>query len=138
MYTHIHSHGCVVQGDRTNTRLQYIRLRLPEEEEVGKKRRAKPVADGVVVRDLLHFLFASDAVDYAHDRLRVQLAFAVFVMSYTGVRPGSISEPSHHSCCNDRLLYEDVKVVVVSMDGQYRICLEMTFRNRKNRRGVER
>ena len=64
--------------------------------------------------------------------MRIQLAFGMFVMGYTGSKPGAIMEPGYYGYTNDGLLYGDVIVQLRRVDGIVVFALVVNFRNRKN------
>lgn len=56
-------------------------------------------------------------------------------MTYLGLRPGEFVESSNHPQSNEGLEYKDVTLKVVPCeDGQVRLVLELSIRNRKNHR----
>ena len=88
------------------------------------------MVDKCVLKDLIHYLLVCDEEEYRNERVRVQLALSMFLMAYTGSRPGAIVEPSYWPGLNDGLLYKDCEVIFSGAE----ICVRITFRNRKNRR----
>ncbi len=58
----------------------------------------------------------------------------MLVMSYTGARPGSLIESQYHRGSNNGLLYKDVEVTLLKMDGSLKIVLGVKLRHRKHRR----
>ncbi len=88
------------------------------------------------LRDLIHFLFVCDEATVLGDRMRVQLAFCMLIMAYTGSRPGTIMQPSYRDSDpgNSGLLYGDFKVQVQKIDGVIVFALVIKFRLRKNHR----
>ena len=61
--------------------------------------------------DTVRFLFPSDEYKQLHSRIRVQMAFAMQLMSCVGVRLGEVVELDAWYQTNEGLLYEDVELV---------------------------
>ncbi len=100
---------------------------------MGTQGKPKSLADASVLRDLVHFIWVCDEVEYHHERSRIQLVFCMLLMAYTGSRPGSIVEPEYRSGSNDGLLYGDVALELHRHDQGVWFNLLVTIRNRKGR-----
>ncbi len=95
----------------------FVRHDLPREEDVGTSSRDKPIVNSTDLAAIIHFYLTCDEEPIFHERLRIQTIFAIQVMAYTAARPGSIMEPYYHCGTNDGLLYKDVEVMLVRVDG---------------------
>jgi integrase len=54
---------------------------------LSKVSRPKPLAPIEVTKDIIRFLFASDEHKHLHPRIRNQMAFAIQLLLFVGVRP---------------------------------------------------
>ena len=75
---------------------QFI-LKLSRVEEISLHQREKPVVDRDVLENLVHCLLVCDETDFQDERVRVQLVLFALIMSFVGVRPGTIVEPQYHA-----------------------------------------
>ncbi len=101
--------------------VQFIKYDFPREEDVGTSSRDKPTVNSTDLAAIIHFHLTCDEAPIAHERLQIQAIFAMQVMAYTAVRPGSIMEPYYHLGTNNGLLYKDVEVTLVRLDGSLKI-----------------
>ncbi|KAF1363482.1 hypothetical protein EJ07DRAFT_152290 [Lizonia empirigonia] len=118
---------------QTQEILKFVSKELVPGGFVSTCARSKPIAPIPVAADIVRFLFASDEYKQFHSRIRVQMAFAIQLMSCVGVRPGEIVESDAWYQTNEGLLYKDVKLVYWSEPKpEWRI--EVKLRNRKGHR----
>lgn len=117
---------------------KYIERELVHNYDANTKCREKPLADIEVTKDLLYFLWACDEYCFKHPRVRVQLAFAILILVFTGLRPGEFVESSAWRGSNEGLKYKDVILQALPCtNGEVRFVLEIKLRNRKNHRENE-
>ena len=107
-------------------------------EGLPSKARPKWLAGPQVVKDVLRFLWTLDEAEYSHPRVRLQLALSLPIMLYTGLRPGELVESGAHLGSNEGLHWEDVRFMLVSLEGgQRKWRVELRMRFRKHQRGRE-
>ncbi|KAI6914838.1 hypothetical protein KC318_g431 [Hortaea werneckii] len=111
---------------------------IREKEGLSTKSRPKSLADGPVVRDVLHYLWALDEYEYCHPRMRIQLSFAILLLFYIGLRPGELVESSAHNSTNEGIWYGDLDIrMKADAQGCPEFTVQILIRNRKGRRGQE-
>ncbi|KAI7362130.1 hypothetical protein KC354_g7535 [Hortaea werneckii] len=95
---------------------------IRQKECLSTKSRPKSLADGPVVRDVLHYLWALDEYEYSHPRLR----------------PGELVESSAHNGLNEGIWYGDLDIrMKANAEGRRGFTVQLLIRNRKGRRGRE-
>ncbi|KAF2272252.1 uncharacterized protein EI97DRAFT_504387 [Westerdykella ornata] len=98
----------------------------------------KPVALYVDVEEILRFLWCEDPYNWTHPRQIIQMTWYLLLASFYGLRPGKITESSHHWNSNEGILYKDVSLYLHRQeDKSLKYLLKINLRNRKHRRGVE-
>ena len=107
--------------------LQFIKSDLQKLEPISLQARAKPIADKNVLKGLIHYLFACDEANFCHERIPVQLSLCLFIMCYTGSRPGTIVESQYHRGSNAGLVYRDVEVILLKVEGILKFTLAFKF-----------
>ncbi|WPH01245.1 Hypothetical protein R9X50_00408200 [Acrodontium crateriforme] len=113
----------------------YILVTLRGREMLTTHARPKLLADGPVVRDVLHYFWVCDEYTYEHPRTRAQITFAIVVMHYLGLRPGEIVESTAHRRTNEGIHYRDLKILMFADEvGHRRFAIKLHVRNRKGRR----
>ncbi|KAI7489735.1 hypothetical protein KC357_g2124 [Hortaea werneckii] len=111
---------------------------IRQKECLSTKSRPKSLADGPVVRDVLHYLWALDEYEYSHPRMRIQTSLAILVLYYLGLRPGELVESSAHNGSNEGIWYGDLDIrMKANAEGQREFTVQLLVRNRKGRRGRE-
>lgn len=111
---------------------------MRDEERLSTKSRPKHLADSATVIDIVRFLWERDELEFANSRMRVQLAFGIVFMLFTGVRPGELCESSAHRKSNEGLHWGDVTLMVLCDRGREPLFFaQFRIRNRKNKRGQE-
>ena len=70
----------------------YIEKELVHKGKISTDAYKKPVAPLLVAEDLIQFLWMCDEYQFTHPRARLQLAFAIILMTFTGSRPGEFIE----------------------------------------------
>jgi integrase len=113
--------------------IQFVRKGLVPRGLVSTCARPKPNAPIPVAEDLVRFLFACDEYKELHSRIRVQMAFAIQLMSCVGVRPGEVVESDAWYQSNEGLLYKDVDLLYFT-EPQPEWRLHIKLRNRKGHR----
>jgi hypothetical protein len=96
--------------------------------------RPKPLAPIEVAKDIIRFLFASDEYKHLHPRIRNQMAFAIQLLLFVGVRPGEVVESDAWYRSNEGLLYKDIELVRSWNTDHPGWRLHVTLRNRKGHR----
>jgi hypothetical protein len=96
--------------------------------------KTKPIAPLPVAEDLIIFLWARDEYQDMHPRMRLQLSFAIVLMSALGTRPGEVVESDAWKTTNEGLLYEDVEVIYQNDDDYVGYPPKVRLRNRKGHR----
>ncbi|KAF3049144.1 hypothetical protein E8E11_005165 [Didymella keratinophila] len=96
--------------------------------------RPKPLAPIEVAKDIIRFLFASDEYKHLHPRIRNQMAFAIQLLLFVGVRPGEVVESDAWYQSNEGLLYKDIELVRSWNTDHPGWRLHVTLRNRKGHR----
>lgn len=112
--------------------LYSISRTLVENFGASTKGRPKPLADVDLDRDVLYFLWVCDEYVFEYSRLRIQLAFAVLLLVYLGLRPGDFTESSAWRKSNEDLIYKDIELsAILCKDGLVRLVLKLNIKNRK-------
>lgn len=70
----------------------YIEKELVYKGKISTDAYKKPVAPLLVAEDLIQFLWMCDEYQFTHLRARLQLAFAIILMTFTGSRLGEFIE----------------------------------------------
>lgn len=117
--------------------IAYIDRVLVTDHGASTKSRPKPLANMQVVKDVLYYLWACDEYTFKHSRVRVQISFAILIMAYQGLRPGEFVLSSAHRDKNEGLLYRDITLTAIPLDGRIKWILQVRIRNQKNHRGKE-
>lgn len=118
--------------------MKFISTTVKPQEGLSTKARAKVIADRPVVMDIIRFLWTRDEYNYHHPRMRVQIALAILLMHYTGLRPGEYVESSSHRGTNEGLHWKDVNFrMIPDSRGMPLFVAQLQIRNRKGRRDRE-
>lgn len=115
---------------------RFIRQDLTRTEGVSTKVRPKAIADAPVIQDLLSFLWQYDEKDL-FPRVRLQIATALSFLWYLGLRTGELLESRGASLKNEGVLWKDVHIYKVEVDGVARFHAQIHVRNRKGKKGRE-
>ncbi len=111
---------------------------LKVSEGLSTKARVKHLADRLVVRDLLTYLWTLDEYEYQHPRMRVQVGFSLLMMHYMGLRPGEFTESTAHVGSNEGLLWKDLEIrIIPDANGMPLFTAQVSIRNRKGARDRE-
>ncbi|KAF2174444.1 hypothetical protein K469DRAFT_675779 [Zopfia rhizophila CBS 207.26] len=116
---------------------KFIRKELPKKEGASTKSFEKGIASMIVVEDLIDYLWCFDEYNFVHERGRVQLAFAILILTLLGIRPGEIVESSCWRNSNEGILYKDVTLSLMRVPGGQIIAMKVKLRNRKGDRETE-
>jgi hypothetical protein len=109
---------------------------LPQLGALSTKRREKPLADLLVIRDLIDFLWRLDEYDFIHPRNKLQLVCGLQLLFLLGLRPGEFVESSAHRGSNQGLYWGDVLFTSQGDEnGKPFISVALTLRLRKGQRG---
>lgn len=91
-----------------------------------------------MVENILTFLWKYDEFTYDQSRQRVQLALAILITTYMGLRPGEQTESNAHVGSNEGLHWGDVTMFLIPGEQGKRIWLaQIRVRNRKGNRQRE-
>ena len=98
----------------------------------------KPLFGADDLRALLEYLWCRDSYIYRDERYRVQLAFLMQILVYSGCRPGAVTESNCHRGSNEVPLYKDFELSLVkNTKGTVVMLLTMTMRYMKGGRNKE-
>jgi integrase len=111
-----------------------IAKELAHKGKVATEAYQKPVAPLLVAEDLIRFMWMCDEYQFTHPRARLQLAFAIILMTFTGSRPGEFIESAAWKHSNEGLLYGDIDLVRYQNDTYVGFLLLVRLRNRKGHR----
>ena len=104
---------------------------------VSQLRKPKPVVIGADIDILLELLWKDDIYDYAHERMRIQLALWICLESGSGQRGGTICESGSYTGSNECLWYKDARLILHRRDAtSYEFFLHIGLRFRKNNRDL--
>jgi integrase len=112
----------------------YIEKELVHKGKISTDAYKKPVAPLLVAEDLIQFLWMCDEYQFTHPRARLQLAFAIILMTFTGSRPGEFIESEAWKHSNEGLLYGDIDLVRYQNETYVGFLLLIRLRNRKGHR----
>lgn len=101
------------------------------------KTKEKPLADFIVTKDLIKFLWMCNKYEFPHPRARNQLIFMLILFLYISLRPREVAESSAWLNSNDGLLYRDVALYQQIREEYNRLVLHVKLRNRKGRRLIK-
>ena len=96
--------------------------------------KVKPLATSLVIEDIIEYLWKCDEHEYEHPRMRVQVALAILIFRYTGMRPGELVESSEYLGSNEGLLWKDIQFWKAMTPTGPTFGCYLTMRNRKGRR----
>ena len=82
--------------------MQYVKNDM----QLSGRKRAKLLVTSEDVENLMAYLWKHDFHDYKHERMRVQMAFALILFSATGARVGTINESTMYRDSNEALWYK--------------------------------
>jgi integrase len=111
---------------------------LPKEGLISTAAKPKPVAPLPVAEDLNQFSWACDEYQDMHPRMRVQVSFAIVLMSALGTRPGEFVESDAWKKTNEGLIYDDIEFIHQDDDEYSGYLLKVRLRNRKGHRDNEK
>lgn len=118
--------------------MKHITHGIAKREGLVSVSRKKSLADRTVVENILNFLWKYDEFKYDQSRQRVQLALAILITTYMGLRPGEQTESNAHQGSNEGLHWGDITLFVIPDEHGKRIWLaQIRVRNRKGNRQRE-
>ena len=118
----------MIRDSKLIIKLLFIHFKISELEDTNAATQNKPIADHTTLKSPLYCLLVCDEARFQHEHMRVQLALSMLIMTYTGLRPGTILESMYHRQWNG-LRYKHVEVNLVQVKGIVRLTLALKFRN---------
>jgi hypothetical protein len=112
----------------------YIEKDLVHKGKISTDAYQKPVAPLLVAEDSIRLLWVCDEYQFTHPLARLQLAFAIILMMFTGSRPGEFIKSDAWKHRNEGLLYGDIDLVRYQNETYVGFLLLIRLRNRKGHR----
>lgn len=87
---------------------------------------------------IMHYLWLDDPTILSSERQRVQLAFIMLIMAYSGSRPGALMDNKNGEEQCRGLLYDDIELVLIRdplNPEVYMLIMHVTLHHMKGREG---